>query len=440
MPLGAAGLGWFRVRRRRLRKVVRHPISQNVLALGTVQGALIVVPLITLPYLARVLSQAEFGRVVFVQTFSFLVALLVEYGFALSGTRDVATRRDEPAALADTVAGVQGAKLLLSVLATILALPLLAVVPVFRESPDLLAYGLALGVLQGLFPIWFFLGIERSQSPALIQLTTRFLSLVLIVALVRDASDGELVLALYVLTTAAGTGLAMIVMMRRVTAVLPSRRTVADALRRGRTLFLGTGATSVYTGANAFLLGLIVPPAQVAIFASAEKVVRAGHRVLNLTISAVYPRVSLLLSRGHAERANRLSKISLLVFGGLALIGAGLLTAFAPLIIEVLFGPKFEEAVPLLRILALVLFVGVVGTAVSTQWLLPRGLDRQVTAVLVLAAVLNVVLLIAATELYGLHGAAWAVVLVELVVVAGNGLVLRRALADRKAPVGGPAS
>src|SRR3954454_7764881 len=96
----AGGGGGYPVRRTRLLGAIRHPITQNVLALGTVQATIILLPLITLPYLARVLSRSELGLVVFVQTFSFVVALVVEYGFNLSATREVATRREDAHALA----------------------------------------------------------------------------------------------------------------------------------------------------------------------------------------------------------------------------------------------------------------------------------------------------------------------------------------------------
>jgi PST family polysaccharide transporter len=413
--------------RDRLRGLLRHPIVQNVLALGTAQAALTVLPLITLPYLARVLDRSEFGLVVFVQTFSILVALIVEYGFNLSAPRQVATRRDDPKALADAVAGVLGAKLVLTGAALALGLAMWPLVPIFRDNPDLLGYGVVLGILQGFLPVWFFLGIERAQLIAIVEVTSRLAGLGLIVVLVRDPGDGELVLALYIASAAASVFALTFLMFKRVRPVRPTRRGSAEALRAGRTLFAGTGATAFYTGANVFLLGLIVPAAQVAVFAAAEKVVRAGNRVLGLMAAAVYPRVSLLLSRDSVRRANRLSTLSLLIFGGAALAGGGVLAIFAPVIVEVVFGPGFEDAAALLRILSLLLPLNVIGVTLSTQWLLPRGLDRQVATVVVCACALNVVLVVTAAEGLGLRAAAFALVVVEVFVVAGNALALRRA-------------
>lgn len=409
----------------RLSAALRHPVTQNVLSLGVVQVAITVVPLVTLPYLARVLSRSELGLVVFVQTFSFVVALVVEYGFNLSATRDVARSRDDPGALRATVAGVQGAKLFLAALAAAASLVLWPLVPIFRHAPELLAYGVALGILQGFVPAWFFLGVERAQPVALAELTSRLAALGLIVLFVKQRHDGELVLVFYVLAAAASTGGLTLLMFRRARPALPTASGSRAALRAGRTLFAGTGATALYTGANAFLLGLVLPTAQVALFAAAEKIVRAGTRILGLMVQAVYPRVAVLVKRGATARARRLSLTSLAIFGGTALAAGGALAAAAPTVIRVVFGPRFEAAVPVLRILALVLPLNVVGVVLSTQWLLPHGRDRRVTGVLVFACVLNVALILTAANVAGLHAAAWSVVVVEACVVLGNALGLR---------------
>jgi PST family polysaccharide transporter len=411
---------------RRLIDAFRHPVSQNVLALGVIQVLITVLPLVTLPYLARVLSRSELGLVVFAQAFSFVIALLVEYGFALSGTREAATRREDPEALATTVAEVHGAKLLLTLLAAAISLVAWPFVPIFADSPDLLAYGFALGVVQGFFPLWYFLGIERARTLALFQLVSRLLSLLLIVLLVRDKSDGEVVLAIYVACTAGATIAALALAYRQVRFITPTLAGSRKALRRGGTLFVGTGAIALYTGANAFLIGLAVPAGQVALFAASEKIVRAGNRVLALMASAVYPRVSVLIDRGNVARANRLSLLAFSVFVGTGFLSAAVLAGFASPIIKLVFGPGFEASVPLLRILALLLPLNIIGVALSTQYLLPRGRDRQVSTVVLAAAVLDAALVVPAAELSGIRLAAWALVAVEVFVMLGYLIALRR--------------
>src|ERR1700682_1580509 len=111
----------------------RHALVQNALSLYGVQIASYIVPLITIPYLARVLGATGWGLVAFAQAFGSWVALIGEYGFSLSGTREVARHRDNPERLTNIVAGILGAKTLLAAASIVVALLVRWWVPVFRE-------------------------------------------------------------------------------------------------------------------------------------------------------------------------------------------------------------------------------------------------------------------------------------------------------------------
>ena len=90
-------------------------MAKNTLALYALQFAGYVIPLVTLPYLARVLRAEGFGLLLFAQSFALWGSIIFEYGFNLSASREVAQNRGSRDALATTAAGVLGAKLLLLV-------------------------------------------------------------------------------------------------------------------------------------------------------------------------------------------------------------------------------------------------------------------------------------------------------------------------------------
>src|SRR5258708_16352230 len=73
-----------------VRRVVNHPVTHNALALYGVQIAGYVIPLVTLPYLARVLRPEAFGLLLFGQSFALWASLVIEYGFGLSAAREIA--------------------------------------------------------------------------------------------------------------------------------------------------------------------------------------------------------------------------------------------------------------------------------------------------------------------------------------------------------------
>jgi polysaccharide transporter, PST family len=346
---------------RRLLTALRHPIAQNAAALYAVQFVLTVLPIVTLPWLAHALGPSEFGVVVFVQSFSFLLSILIEYGFGLSATRAVARERDDPERLAATVAGVQGAKLVLAGAVAAAAAVALVLVPRFRHDPALLAFAWGLALLQGANCGWFFTGVERMRINAAVEVGVRLAGAAAIVLLVRDPGDGRTVLWIWLLSAAASLAVTTAIMYRAVPFRLPSAAARREALAAGSALFLATAAVSLYTSATVFMLGLVVSSAQLALFSAAERVVRASMRATGALGAATYPRVTFLVTTGRENRAQRLAVLSLAALVTLGVASAAILIVLAPWIVRVFLGEQFAGAVPVLRVLALLVPVSAIG-------------------------------------------------------------------------------
>ena len=420
----------------RLVGALRHPVASNAMALWLAQVAATLIPLLTLPILARELGASQLGLVIFVQSFSFLLTVVLEYGFTMSVVRDVARLREDREALGGLVAAVHGAKALLCA-PVLLAWGLaLALVPALREAPGLAGLALLLALLQGLHPSWYFAGLEQLRQLAAVDLSARLLSVLLIVLLVDDPGDVALVLWIYVATIAAPSAYLLVVMYRQVPLRLPSLRASRDALRSSSTLFVTNASTTLYTTGNLFVLGLLVPSAQVAFFGAADKAVGAVSGVLGGAAHAAYPRVNVLLGHGREDRANRLARLTLVVFGVAAALSALGLLLFAPLIVDLLFGPEFVDAVALLRVLALILPLRICAAQLSVLWLLPRDRDRDVLRVTIVAGLVNLALLLAGVPLLGVQAAAWSLVAVELLALVWTAVLVRRLRAQEAPPPG----
>ena len=412
--------------RARIGAAMRNRIAQNTMALYASQLLLGLVPLVTLPWIARALGAAEFGEVVYTQSFAWLLAMVGEYGFRLSGTRAVARVREDPERLAETVAGIQGAKLALAGVSTVLALVALMLVPRFREDPGLLALGWLLGTVQGFDPLWYFAGVERLRFTAAMEATVRVLTAVAIIALIHEPGQGKAVLAIW----CAGLGLSSFGLMAIMYASVPFRRAriaaSVAALREGWSLFVNSAAISIYTSGTVFLLGFVASNAQLAIFGAAERVIRAALRALSPITAAAYPRVTFLLESRRVDRAQRLSAIALAALAGLGTVSAIAIIVLAPAIVDFLFGAGFEGVVGVMRVLALLMPLVALAGALSGFWLLPRGLDRVFVRTTIAAGLASVVLVLAVGSAAGALGAAWVLVGLEAGVVVALAVATHR--------------
>ena len=137
-------------------------LAGDALALSAAHFLGLVVPFVTVPYLARVLRPEGFGLLIFAQSFGLWLVLVIEYGFDLSGTRGVSRiKRGDLASLSELVIGIQSAKILALFLTIPVAVTALFTVPLFRDNPAYLIWGLAFAVARGLSPNWYFFGQER---------------------------------------------------------------------------------------------------------------------------------------------------------------------------------------------------------------------------------------------------------------------------------------
>jgi len=407
----------------RMSRLLKGRTAQNLLALYGVQFANYLLPLVTLPYLARVLGPQGWGALAVVQSFSQYLSLLIEYGFNLSATREVARHRADPNKLAQLLAGVLGAKICLSLLAILLTLGLSAWVDNLGRDPRLLWAGVFWAVALAFSPVWFFQGLERLRLVAGLEVGTKLIALLLIFTLVREAADAWKVLFLQGLASALASGLALFLAYREVGFRWPGWHSVGEALRSGWSLFFFRAAVSLYTVGNVFILGLFVAPQQVAYYAGAERLTKAFLGLLEPLNRTFFPRLSHLIAHSARDAAQLAARVvGIMGLGGL--IGAGLVAALAPWIVKLLLGPGYEAAVPVMRILALLLPMIALSNALGIQWMLALGLDRPFNAVILAAGLLNLGLALVLVPKLAYVGMAYAVVLVEVFVTGGMLLYL----------------
>ncbi len=406
-----------------VRRLIGSRTGQNLLALYGVQVANYVLPLLMLPYLARVLGPGGWGLLAIVQSFAQYLSLLVEYGFVLSATREVARYREDRMRLKQILSGVLGAKLILALLALGVTAFFAELVPSLGEDRRLLWSGVFWGIALAFSPAWFFQGLERLRFVAALEVFSKSLAVITIFLLVRSPSDAWWVLFVQGVGSTLSSGVAMWLAWREVGFAWPSVASSLEALRSGWGLFFFRAAVSLYTVGNAFILGLFVSPQTVAYYAGAERLTKAFMGLLEPLNRVFFPRISHLVNHSPIQ-AGILAKRVVKAMG----IGGGLLAGavvfLAPWIVLLLLGPDFRESVPAMRVLALLLPLIALSNALGVQWMLALRLDRPFNAVILCAGLLNLGLALLLVPRWSYMGMAYAVVLVEVFVTIAIGSYL----------------
>jgi PST family polysaccharide transporter len=387
------------------------------------------IPLVTIPYLTRVLGPSSWGLLAFAQAFGGYLLIVIEYGFSLSATREVARFQDDREKVSKILSEVLGAKVFLAGVCFAASLIALRWVPFFREHPTLLWAAFCWAVCQGFTMLWYFQGMERIGPFARLDVTTKVLAALGIFVFVHNSGDDWKVLALQAAGAFISATVAMGIAYSKTPFAIPKPSSAWRALGMGWTMFFFRSSVSLYTVGNAFILGLFATPAVVGYYAAAEKLSRAGFAALNPITQAVYPRVVRLMHSVPGE-AVRLVKRTLALMGIAGGFIGVLLFAFAPWIVRIILGRSYYPVVPVLEVLAFLPLLISVSCVFGLLWMLPLGMDRSFNTIILTAGLLNLGLAVLLAPVFAGQGMAWAVVTAELYVVIATYYWLSRKKKD----------
>ncbi len=398
---------------------IRSRSLHNAGFLFAIQVVNLLVQLVTLPFLVRALGLEFYGRYVFFQAISQYFILFVDFGFQLTATARVATLRDDRSALSRYFWTVQGARVLLT-LAAILVAALLGAL-LFDTRTDLPIFAASVAVILGTAatPLWLFGGMERMGLVCIAAVGARLSVVPATVLLVRQPDDAWVAAAIVSASSLLGGAITVLLIARGrlVGWERPRWQDLRAAYADAWHVFLSNAAISLYLAGNTVVLGSISPPAQVGLFGAADKLRQFASGPITPLAGAFYPRISRLLGEDRQAAAVLLNR---LIWGMAAVMGlvSLLLFAAAEPLVRLLIGAEFARAgaVPVLRILAVLPLVAAFSTVLGTLTMIPLGLKKRFSQVTFASGLVSLSLVALLGDRYGAIGAATAFVLTEILV------------------------
>jgi len=394
----------------------RKRLLSNMASLFTLQGANYVLPLVTLPYLVRVLGPEKFGLIAFAQAFIQYFVVATDYGFNLSATREVAVHRNNPQKLGEIISAVMAIKTLLALAGAAILGAFTLMVPTFHQQWPLYLVVYLTVAGATLFPAWLFQGLERMRDITWMNMATRLLTTAAIFIFVHNPQDYVLAAAIQSLPVLLAAVPAWWVLRkaRSITWQLPQSKAMHVQIKSSWHVFLSTAAINVYTSSNTFVLGLIAGPVAVGYFSAANKVVQATVGLLSPISQTIYPHIAQIAIRSREETINFIRK-SLFYMSTFGLALSAILFIWASAVIRIVLGDSFLPSVPILQWLSLFPFILALNNIYGMQTLLPLGLKKLFTKSVAISATVDIILLYPLVSSYGADGAAITMLTTEIV-------------------------
>ncbi|MFA5806142.1 MAG: flippase [Melioribacteraceae bacterium] len=398
----------------------RSKLFRNLLSLSFLQALNNFLPLITFPYLVRVLGPEKFGLVNFVTVFVAYFSMITDFGFNFSATQQISIYRNEKERLSAIVSAVYTIKILLLSLCFIVFLALVSLVSKFSAEKELFLFSFFIVLGTTFTPVWFFQGLEEMKQLVVVSTISKILMIIGIFVFIQSKADDTVYMLLIGLSTMFNA-IVLTGMMKkyyRVQFSFPALNEILSQLKESYLLFISSVSISLYTTTNIFLLGLLANPVEVGYFAAADKI-RSGIQSFARPVGqALYPRMAFLSKNDEKKSKQLLMKFTLV--GGVILLVVGIVTFFfAKPVVLLLAGNEYSKSIYVLQIIALLPFIIYLSNMFGIQGLLNYGKKKEFTAIIILGSVISIVLSFLLVPAYASYGSAFSVLATELFVTLG---------------------
>lgn len=395
------------MKRKSIKKNYIYNLSYQILAL--------IVPLITTPYVSRVLGVDGVGT--YGYTFSNVTyfTLLATMGTNSFGQREISYFQNDKRKYSNIFWSTEA----LSCLCTLFSFALYIIFATFFFSNKRIYYILSLNIVAVAFDIsWFFQGLEEFKVISIRNFIFKVLNVAFIFIFVKQKSD----LNIYIFGLSFFTLLSAISMWTLLPkyVVAPKFNNIHPLiyLKGSFALFIPSLATSIYTVLDKTMIGLITKSSyENGYYEQAIKIPKIALTIISALGTVIIPRIGYYFENGRKDELKTYiyKSFSFVWFLGCPLCFGliGISANFVPWF----FGPGYEQVTYLLYILSFLIIIIGLSTISGSGYLIPTKREKYFTLTLLCGSAVNFVLNSIFIRINGAFGAAVASVISEAVIV-----------------------
>lgn len=386
----------------------------TLFSFGAIQLAQIALPLLTLPWLARILGPDAFGLLMYMCLLPPIIALLMDWGL-MTGCARTAARLGKRHNYADLLGAVLGARLILAFFCLCVCLLALPLVPHANAHPFAWLLAFLAGVARGSSPLWFFQGTGIGmRKMAIADVSASLMVLFASLVYIRHNDDWPLYLLFLAVFKGSAYSWLLLGLARQYGLRMGLRQSLAT-LWNTRLLFAGPVCATICNNGTQFVMGYWLPAYQMGIVSASHKMFRALASIINPFAQTIYPQACKLAI--HSKKA---ILSSILLSGLLTFILMGIVTCIAyfmaPGLIYIALGNGYDLAVPVLRAMLFAVPLMACNQMIINQAILPLGLEKLQARAQGFVAIASLPAAIYLAICHGISGCAWLPFIIEFFV------------------------
>lgn len=401
-------------------------MKKNFIYNTVYQILILIIPLITMPYVSRVLGANGIGIYSYTYSIAYYFMLIAMLGLNNYGNRSIAKVREDKDKTSKEFCSIYALQLIISI---IMVISYILYIHIFEHKYMLISFIQIMYVISSVFDInWFFFGIEKFKLTitrnALIKLT----SFILIFIFVKTPSD----VWKYTLILSGSTLLSNIVqfgfLKKYIKIVKIHKEDVIKHIKPCIILFLPVIAVSIYKIMDKIMLGILSNITEVGYYENAEKITQVPLAIITSLGTIMLPKVSNMLYNNQETQVKQLLKktmpfvmfLTLPMIFGINAISNEFSLAF--------FGSEFEKTGQLIKILSITILFLSWGNVIRTQYLIPKERDKEYVISAFLGAIINFIMNLIFIPKYQSIGACIGTITAEFIVMFYQTWTVRKEL------------
>ncbi|MFQ9922745.1 MAG: oligosaccharide flippase family protein [Beduini sp.] len=390
-----------------------NKLKRNIFYSTFYQIIQIILPLITTPYISRVLGAAGVGTISYAQTIVSYFVLFALLGLENYGSREIAQCKNHKE-LNNTFNEIVFSQFFM-VIATIIIY--FIYIAFFASNKQLyLLYTLML-FGQGISINWFFWGMENFKITVIRNLILKIISILCLFLFVKTKQDIMIYALINILSVLLGELWLWKITKNTIDIRMPAWVNIKKHIQPNLMLFLPVLSKNIYLSIDKLMLGAMSTIESVGIYTYAETIVKLPMGIVTAFSTAMMPRITNLYSNHDTvttKKYLRLSMFAILFITSAISFG---IAAIAPTLIPLFLGNDFNDAITIVEMLSIIVIIISIGSIFRTQILIPLKKDKEYSRSIIIGAVINVIINLLLIPKIGILGAAIGTVLSEFTVV-----------------------
>ncbi|MBQ7346632.1 MAG: oligosaccharide flippase family protein [Clostridia bacterium] len=364
----------------------KSKVAKNTIMLYLMSIAKLILPLLTLPYLTRVLSEETYGMVSYVKSCMTYMQLIVDFGFILSSVKDIVNANEDKTKIGYITGNTFLSKLLLCIFAGVVLVVMCFTIPILQLDIIFVILSFISVVTTVFLADFLFRGIEKMQYITIIFVVTKIISTTLTFLFVKGDQTVLWIPILDIIAHLVAVSITFFIIHKlnipvRVSGIKSCLSMIKDSFF----YFLSSVATTAFSALNTLLIGIYITDlAQVAHWSLCLNIITAIQGLYAPICNSVYPHMI------KEKSLNFIHKV-LKIFMPIVTIGCIFSFFVAKYALLIVGGEKYVDATTLFRWMIPILFFSFPAQLYGWPTLGAIGKVKETTASTIIAAVTQII-------------------------------------------------